>query len=64
MTRAWALVAAFALPTLSPRVAHADEKQLCVTASEQGQDLRDKGRYGEAHDAFATCSRDVCAPRS
>jgi hypothetical protein len=60
MTRAWALVAAFVLPASCARAARADEKQQCVTASEQAQDLRDKGRYGEAHDAFATCARDVC----
>jgi hypothetical protein len=41
-------------------VAQADDKQQCLTASDQGQQLRDDGKYRRAREAFATCSRDVC----
>jgi hypothetical protein len=43
-----------------PLRARADDKQQCVTASEKGQELRDQGRYSDAHDAFSACARDVC----
>ena len=38
----------------------ADDKTRCISASEQGQQLRDDGKYSQARDAFTTCSRDVC----
>ncbi|HEY8041620.1 MAG TPA: hypothetical protein VIF15_17565 [Polyangiaceae bacterium] len=52
-----AALAAFALPLGDAR---ADDKQQCITASDQGQQLRDDGKYRRAREAFSTCSRDVC----
>src|SRR5580693_3703107 len=40
--------------------ATADEKHRCIDASEQGQELRDEGRYSSARDAFAACARITC----
>lgn len=51
---------AFAAATGAAGSAHADEKQQCLTASDQGQSLRDEGKYRRAREAFATCSRPVC----
>jgi hypothetical protein len=41
-------------------IAQADDKQQCLSASDQGQQLRDDGKYRRAREAFTTCSRDVC----
>jgi hypothetical protein len=51
---------AFAAATSTASVARADDKQQCVTASDQGQSLRDEGKYRRAREAFTTCSRPVC----
>jgi hypothetical protein len=51
---------AFAAATSAASEARADEKQQCLTASDQGQSLRDEGKYRRAREAFATCSRPVC----
>lgn len=51
---------AFAAATSSAGVARADEKQQCLSASDQGQSLRDEGKYRRAREAFATCARPVC----
>ncbi len=40
--------------------ARADDKSRCIKASEQGQQLRDAGKYQAARDAFTQCSRDAC----
>src|ERR1700722_6810474 len=46
---------------LVPRAARgADPKAECLAAADQGQSLRDDGKYRRAHDAFVTCSRDAC----
>jgi hypothetical protein len=51
-----AVVAAMGLCRLSA----ADDKQQCLAASDQGQSLRDDGKYRRAREAFSTCARDVC----
>jgi hypothetical protein len=51
------VLGALALP---PRALAADPKAECLKAADQGQSLRDDGKYLRAHDAFVTCSRDVC----
>ncbi|HEX8794617.1 MAG TPA: hypothetical protein VF765_26910 [Polyangiaceae bacterium] len=51
---------AFASATSAAGVAQADEKQQCLSASDQGQSLRDEGKYRRAREAFATCARPVC----
>jgi len=40
--------------------ARADDKNRCIAASEQGQQLRDSGKYKAARDAFTKCARDAC----
>jgi hypothetical protein len=42
------------------RSADADDKQQCLRTAEQGQQLRDDGKYRRAREAFAACSRSVC----
>jgi hypothetical protein len=44
----------------TPAAGDADEKAQCISASEQGQQLRDDGAYLRAGEAFARCSRDSC----
>ncbi len=45
---------------LLPKAASADEISVCVKASEQGQQLRDEGKYKRAREQFAACTRDAC----
>jgi hypothetical protein len=62
MTRAFLLAAAVGLSftAVSPPVHAADAKAECIAAADQGQSLRDEGRYGLARETFARCARDVC----
>jgi hypothetical protein len=53
-------LAAFAAATSATGSARADDKQQCLSASDQGQSLRDEGKYRRAREAFTTCSRPVC----
>lgn len=41
-------------------VAHADERAVCATAADQGQQLRDEGKYRRARVELLLCARDVC----
>jgi hypothetical protein len=36
------------------------EKAACISASDQGQQLRDDGKYTRAREAFARCARETC----
>jgi len=56
---ALSLAGAFAALAI-PRSASADEVATCVKASEQGQQLRDDGKYKRAQEQFMVCARDVC----
>jgi hypothetical protein len=56
--RLWPAVVAVALA--APSAARADEKQQCIAASDEGQQLRDDGKYRKAREAFERCSRDSC----
>ncbi|MBX3217578.1 MAG: hypothetical protein KF850_36440 [Labilithrix sp.] len=49
-----------ALLGVTPRVARANEKQVCVTASEQAQQLRNAGKLSEAREQLAVCGRNEC----
>jgi hypothetical protein len=40
--------------------ARADEKQVCVVASERGQQLKSAGKLSEAREQFMVCSRPEC----
>jgi hypothetical protein len=60
---------AFALTPISfvllglgvPAAALADSpKEACLIAADQGQSLRDDGKYALARDQFLSCSRDAC----
>ncbi|HEY8086577.1 MAG TPA: hypothetical protein VIF09_01990 [Polyangiaceae bacterium] len=44
----------------SPPAAAADTKQECLASSDQGQSLRDDGKYQRAREAFASCAKDAC----
>jgi hypothetical protein len=54
------LMFALAGITVAAPAAAADEKEACLSAADQGQSLRDEGKYLSAHDEFVLCSRDVC----
>jgi hypothetical protein len=64
MRRALAVTAVLTLGSFlageGERDARADDKGRCISASEQGQQLRDSGKYQAARDAFAQCARDAC----
>ena len=38
----------------------ASEKAACISASDEGQQLRDDGRYTRAREAFERCARESC----
>ncbi len=62
--RAWrharATLALLTLAALTPAPARAGDKEICLTASEQGQRARVAGRLIDASSAFADCAREVC----
>jgi hypothetical protein len=60
MRRAAVLLAVVAMAALSTAHARADDKQQCLAASDQGQQMRDDGKYRRAREAFAACARDAC----
>lgn len=60
MRRASVLLAVVATAALSTAHAAADDKQQCLAASDQGQQMRDDGKYRRAREAFAACARDAC----
>ncbi len=45
---------------IRPGMAHADEKQQCVAASEKAQQLRNAGRLTEAREQLVQCGRNEC----
>jgi hypothetical protein len=55
-----AVIVAVALLTPGRAAVAADEKQRCLAASDQGQQLRDDGKYERAREAFTSCARDAC----
>jgi hypothetical protein len=60
MRRASVLLVVAATVALSTARAGADDKQQCLAGSDQGQQLRDDGKYRRAREAFASCAREVC----
>jgi len=60
MRRAAVAIAAVAVSATWIRAADADDKQQCLRTAEQGQQLRDDGKYARAREAFGSCSRSVC----
>ncbi|MGH7295228.1 MAG: hypothetical protein ACRELB_09855 [Polyangiaceae bacterium] len=54
------LAAVAASAALSAPARADDQKQQCLSSSDQGQSLRDDGKYRRAREAFASCARDVC----
>jgi len=55
-----AAVLASALVSITARAGEPDEKTQCISASDQGQQLRDDGKFKLAREAFTRCSRDTC----
>src|ERR1700704_232380 len=37
-----------------------DSKEACLAAADQGQSLRDEGKYSAARDEFLSCARSAC----
>ncbi|HTQ47166.1 MAG TPA: hypothetical protein VMI75_30635 [Polyangiaceae bacterium] len=60
MRRAAVAIVTIAVGATWIRAADADDKQQCLRTAEQGQQLRDDGKYARAREAFAACSRSVC----
>jgi hypothetical protein len=62
MMRASLLAAAVGLSfaATSPVARATDTKAECIAAADQGQSLRDEGKYGRARETFAKCAREVC----
>jgi len=59
LSAAASLATAGAFPSVA-RASDKADKAECLAASDQGQNLRDSGKYSGAREAFQTCSRDVC----
>lgn len=58
--RAWtAAIVCAAMLVATPR-ASADDRKVCIAASEKAQQLRNEGKLLEARDELATCQRPVC----
>lgn len=57
--RARALLLGLTISVL-PAVAHADDVDRCVGASERGQEARKKKQFQSARQAFVECSSDKC----
>jgi hypothetical protein len=62
MRRILPFVAVAALQALLVGEARGNEKQRCISASEEGQELRDDGNYRRAREAFSACARESCPP--
>jgi len=59
--RASLLAATLWLSFTASSAAHAaDTKAECIAAADEGQSLRDDGKYRRAGEAFARCARDAC----
>jgi hypothetical protein len=52
--------AAIAIVVSVEGLAYADEREACASAAEQGQQLRDEGKYRRAREQMLTCGREVC----
>jgi hypothetical protein len=42
--------------------ARADDREQCASAADQGQQLRDEGKYRRAREQLLVCARDACPP--
>jgi hypothetical protein len=51
---------ALALGNARADAASDSEKEQCITAADQGQQLRDDNKYRLARDAFSRCARETC----
>jgi hypothetical protein len=52
--------ALLACALLSAHASAGEEKEQCIRASDQGQQLRDDGKYKLAREAFVRCARTTC----
>src|SRR5688572_8088699 len=56
----FAVMAASATLLTIESSARADEREVCNTAADQAQQLRDEGKYRRAREQLLICARDVC----
>ncbi|MDP8998554.1 MAG: hypothetical protein M3O46_00400, partial [Myxococcota bacterium] len=49
-----------AFGSIRARAANESEKEHCISAADQGQQLRDDSKYQLAREAFARCARETC----
>lgn len=49
-----------AVAVATPSIAHADEKQACLAASEKAQQLRNAGKLTDAREQLVVCGRAEC----
>jgi hypothetical protein len=56
----FAALAAASTLLVSEAAAHADDRELCASAADQAQQLRDEGKYRRAREQLLVCARDVC----
>jgi hypothetical protein len=59
-TCAWVSSAVVFLASTGARAARTDDKEQCISAAEQGQDLRDDNKYQLARHAFSRCEQASC----
>lgn len=60
LMRAALLFLLLCLPSAASGQTATSEKEVCRLAAEDGQQLRDDGRYKEARQKFLVCAREVC----
>ena len=60
MRRGFGFLVGLAVAVVSGGAIAGDPKVECITAADQGQQLRDDGKYRAAHDKFVTCSKSMC----
>jgi hypothetical protein len=56
----YALLVTTTLATTHARAAELEEKKACVAAADQGQVLRDEGKFRPAREAFMRCAQKTC----
>ena len=60
MKTIWAVLFLSAVGVLTAVPALAQDKQQCITASENAQKLRDQHKLSQAREQFLVCARDAC----
>src|SRR5215475_7621018 len=58
----WLATASLLTTTLAEGPVLADDRAECAAAAEQGQQLRDEGKYRRAREQMLVCAREACPP--